>query len=409
MLNIGRIMEITGKFGTAKVFTDLIEEAAVSQIYTMMNNDVVVGADVRIMPDVHAGKGCTVGTTIKLNGRVCPNLVGVDIGCGMRVEKIVGDVDFEKFDKVVHEKIQSGFGIYDKSILSKVEENMWCNKLKSMYCSSDIDIARALKSIGSLGSGNHFVEIDRNDNGDNYLVIHSGSRHLGIEVCKYYQEKAYEQMCRDRKGDLKPDIERMKAEGRTSEISKFISENKKSPLSKELAYCSRELYDQYMSDIAVVQEFAFRNRQAMAEAIRKHGGIDNSTFLFDTKHNYVDVELGILRKGAVSAMEGEMLIIPMNMRDGSLICVGKGNPDWNFSAPHGAGRIMSRNQAKKVLTMDEFRAEMKGIYTTSVSESTIDESPMAYKPMQSILDNIGDTVDVVSIIKPVYNFKASEE
>ena len=402
-------MDITGKFGTAKVFTDLVEDEAVSQIYKMMNNDVCDGTIVRIMPDVHAGKGCTVGTTMKLNGRVCPNLVGVDIGCGVQVHKIIGDIDLKKLDDVIRKYVKFGFSINESIVLSKKEENEWCNKLKSMYCSSDIDIVRALKSIDSLGSGNHYIEVDRNDNGDNYLVIHSGSRHLGIEVCKYYQEKAYEQMCRDRKGDLKPDIERMKAEGRTSEISKFISENKKSPLSKELAYCSRELYDQYMSDIAVVQEFAFRNRQAMVEAIRKHGGMDNSTFLFDTKHNYVDVELGILRKGAVSAMEGEMLIIPMNMRDGSLICVGKGNPDWNFSAPHGAGRIMSRNQAKKVLTMDEFRTEMKGIYTTSVSESTIDESPMAYKPIQSILDNIGDTVDIVSIIKPVYNFKASEE
>ena len=399
-------MDITGKFGTAKVFTDLVEDEAVSQIYKMMNNDVCDGTIVRIMPDVHAGKGCTVGTTMKLNGRVCPNLVGVDIGCGVQVHKIIGDIDLKKLDDVIRKYVKFGFSINESIVLSKKEENEWCNKLKSMYCSSDIDIVRA---INSLGSGNHYIEVDRNDNGDNYLVIHSGSRHLGIEVCKYYQEKAYEQMCRDRKGDLKPDIERMKAEGRTSEISKFISENKKSPLSKELAYCSRELYDQYMSDIAVVQEFAFRNRQAMVEAIRKHGGMDNSTFLFDTKHNYVDVELGILRKGAVSAMEGEMLIIPMNMRDGSLICVGKGNPDWNFSAPHGAGRIMSRNQAKKVLTMDEFRTEMKGIYTTSVSESTIDESPMAYKPIQSILDNIGDTVDIVSIIKPVYNFKASEE
>lgn len=404
-------MEITGKFGTAKIFTDLIEDEAVSQIYGMLNNDVTEGSFVRIMPDVHAGKGCTIGTTIKLNGKVCPNLVGVDIGCGMLVSEILNDsIDLKAIDDAIKKYVKFGTNIYDKAIISKSEENYWCLKLSSMFCRDSIDIPRSIKSIASLGGGNHFIEIDENeDKSKKYLVIHTGSRHLGLEVCKYYMDAAYKQMRSNiRDGvDVKGMVEKLKAEGRQAEISAFLSKNKKSPINKELAYCTDELYGKYMHDIEIVQEFALSNRLQMALLIAKKCGLNIKT-LFDTRHNYIDTTRGILRKGAVSAERGETLIIPMNMRDGSLICRGKGNPDWNYSAPHGAGRIMSRSKAKQVIGIDEFRKSMEGIYSTTICDGTIDEAPQAYKPIESILSNIKDTVDVVSIIKPIYNFKAIE-
>ena len=400
------MIEIQGKFNTAKIFTDVVDNASIAQVQELCNQAFTAGSRIRLMPDIHAGKGCTIGTTMTITDKVVPNLTGVDIGCGMETTRIrESRLELQKLDKLIYEKIPSGFSIRDRAhrYLSQIDLNELC-------CAKHVDLLRAEKSIGTLGGGNHFIEVDKDDEGNLYIVVHSGSRHLGVEVASYYQEAGYKVLNRTDDASIEAIIAQMKAEGREKEIQKTLKKLKnlkQTGIPKALAYVSGELFEQYLHDMKIVQHFAMLNRQAMVDEIVCGLGLHVEE-QFTTVHNYIDTESMILRKGAVSARSGEKLLIPINMRDGSLICVGKGNEDWNFSAPHGAGRLMSRAEAKRRFDITGLRQEMDGIYTTSVNESTLDECPMAYKGMDDILSNIGPTVDVAKIIKPIYNFKAGE-
>ena len=352
------------------------------------------------MPDCHAGAGCVIGTTMTISDKVCPNLVGVDIGCGMLAVRIAEkDVDLPKLDDVINANVPAGFNVNDELLGNFIHLNDLV---------SPADISLAYRSIGSLGGGNHFIELDKDDDGNLWLVIHTGSRHLGLEVAKHYQELAYKQLKNtDIGGKIKAVIADLKAKGRKKEIEKTIQALKMQEphIPKSLCYVSGQAFKDYIHDMEIVQKHAELNRKYIADTIIEKMGW-HICEEFQTIHNYIDTKSLILRKGSVSARDDEKLIIPINMRDGSLICVGKGNPDWNYSAPHGAGRILSRSEAKDAVGIDEFRESMNGIYSSSVMESTIDESPMVYKPIDEIMENIKDTVDIVKVIKPVYNFKA---
>lgn len=391
------MIELTGKFNTAKVFTDIVDEAAISQIITLLNQEFIAGSKVRIMPDVHAGAGCTIGTTMTVADKTVPNLVGVDIGCGVLTVPIYTEpkLDLTKLDRVIREYIPSGFNIHEKVQFEH-------HQLEALR--APVDIERANRSVGTLGGGNHFIEIDEDTRGYRYLLIHSGSRHLGLEIAKYYQEEAIKQL---RNGNAREIIDRLRAQGRLTEIEAAVQKVKAkgNGVPSELAYVSEQLFDDYIHDMKIAQNFARINREVIMWEIMIHLPIATGS-TFHTVHNYIDTENLILRKGAVSAQKGEKLIIPINMRDGSLLCVGKGNPDWNYSAPHGAGRLFSRAKAKEVFSVDDFAAEMKGVFTTSVGQATLDECPMAYKRMEDIAGNIGDTVEVVERLLPIYNFKA---
>lgn len=360
------MINLNGKYASAKIFTDLVDGASISQVQTLLGQKFVEGSKIRMMPDIHAGAGCTIGTTMTITDAVCPNLVGVDIGCGMLVIPLAEkEIDLPMLDDAIRRYIPSGF--------SKREEAhilAFITRLDELRCKKHVNIPLAELSIGTLGGGNHFIEVDKDDEDNLYLVIHTGSRHLGLEVANYYQSLAG---------------------------------------GGELDYLTGELFDDYIHDMKIVQNFAHVNRKAISNEIIFRARLHSKIDCFESVHNYIDTDNMILRKGAVSAQKGEKLIIPINMRDGSLICVGKGNPDWNYSAPHGAGRIMSRGEAKRNVSLEEFEASMEGIYSTSVSKGTIDECPMAYKPMESIIENVGDTVDILKVIKPIYNFKANEK
>lgn len=401
------MIELSGKYSSAKVFTDVIEPDAISQIITLCSQELSKDSKIRIMPDVHAGTGCTIGTTVTITDKAVPNMVGVDIGCGMETVKIKEKhIELQKLDKLIYEKIPSGFGI--RNTPHRYAEKI---PLENLYCIEHIDLEKAEKSIGTLGGGNHFIEADKASDGSIYIVVHSGSRHLGVEVAKYYQNEAYKRLNKTSKSDIDELVARLKSEGKTKNIQQEIKKlvnTKTTNIPKHLAYAEGELFEQYIHDMKIVQEFALVNRQAIITEIIK-GMKLHITEQFSTIHNYIDTDNMILRKGAVSAQNGEKLIIPINMRDGSLICTGKGNPDWNFSAPHGAGRLMSRSQAKQSFTVSEYKKQMKGIYSTSINSSTLDECPMAYKNINDILENISDTVTVDDIIKPIYNFKAGIE
>ena len=401
------MIEIRGKYNQAKIFTDVVDSASIAQVQELCNQEFAAQSRIRLMPDIHAGKGCTIGTTMTIADKVVPNLVGVDIGCGMETVRIrESRMELEKLDKLIYSRIPSGFSIREKAhrYLDKID-------LSQLYCAGHVDLLRAEKSIGTLGGGNHFIEVDKDDEGNLYIVVHSGSRHLGVEVASYYQDQGYRVLNRTDEASVKAFVEQLKAQGRDKEISKELKKlknTKRTSVPRELAYVQGELFEQYIHDMKLVQQFAMLNRQAMMDEILK-GMKLHVEEQFTTIHNYIDTDHMILRKGAVSAQAGEQLLIPINMRDGSLICVGKGNADWNFSAPHGAGRLMSRAQAKQSFTVSEFKKQMAQIYTTSVNKTTLDECPMAYKGMDAILDNIGPTAEVVKIIRPIYNFKAGEE
>lgn len=401
---------VEGKYNTAKVFTDVVEEKSLQQIKTLCDQEFTSGAKIRLMPDVHAGAGCTIGTTMTIKDKIVPNLVGVDIGCGMETLMIHKDseaaVNFDpaKLDKVIRKNIPSGFDIR-KFQHDFVEEVEW-DKIKGTY-----NKHRAKMSLGTLGGGNHFIEADKDEDGNLYIVVHSGSRHAGLEIAEYYQEMAWKQLNGRTKADIDAMICRLKEEGRQIEIeAQMAAMNKqiKTLVPKDLAFVSGYLFDDYINDMRIMQHFAMLNRKAMVNTISigLHLKEEEIVDQFTTIHNYIDTENMILRKGAVSANKGEKLLIPINMRDGSLICIGKGNEDWNCSAPHGAGRVMSRMKAKKELSMDEFKAEMSGIWSSTVTKGTLDEAPMAYKTMDDIVANIGPTADIVNVIKPIYNFKA---
>lgn len=401
------MIEIKGQYNTAKIFTDVVDNDSIAQVLALCNQEFSTNSRIRLMPDIHAGVGCTIGTTMTITDKVVPNLVGVDIGCGMETACLrESHLELQKLDKLIYEKIPSGFAIRERAhkYLSQIDLNKLC-------CARHVDILRAEKSIGTLGGGNHFIEVDQDKEGKIYLVIHSGSRHLGVEVAKFYQEEGYKVLNRTDDASLEKLISQMKSEGRAKEIQKELKKRKnlkQTHIPKVLAYVSGSLLEQYLHDMKLVQHFAALNRQAMMDEIIK-GMKLHVEEQFTTVHNYIDTDQMILRKGAVSAQKGERLLIPINMRDGSLLCVGKGNEDWNFSAPHGAGRLMSRAEAKQSFTVSEFKKQMSEVYTTSVNRSTLDECPMAYKGMQDILDNIGPTADVVKIIRPIYNFKAGDE
>ena len=397
---------LNGKYNTAKIFTDIIEQEAIAQIINMCSQKAFEGSQMRIMPDVHAGKGCTIGTTMTINDKIIPNLVGVDIGCGMEVAwlgKI--NINFAKLDSIIRTYVPSGFNI--RETISPIAHKIDLKQLRCYDAIKDRE-ERALLSIGSLGGGNHFIEIDRADNGDMYLVIHSGSRHLGVAVANHYQKAAYHDLSKRFNKDAQQEIiTRLKAEGRVQDIQTELQKLTAFSVPEDFAYCEGQLFDDYIHDMKIVQQYAVLNRQVILAEICLNMGMPHGG-TFTTIHNYLDTENMILRKGAVSAQKNEKLIIPINMRDGSLICTGKGNPDWNYSAPHGAGRLMSRAKAKAEISLEEFENSMKDIFTTSVNTGTLDESPMAYKSINDILNNINDTVEVNEIIKPVYNFKASE-
>ena len=402
------MIELSGKYGTAKVFTDVVDNESISQVINLLNQPYVQGSKVRMMPDIHAGAGCTIGTTMTISDKICPNLVGVDIGCGMNVARIREDhIDLKKLDEVIRREIPSGFSIHSEA----VPEADLLDLASHLRCGKHVDIERAKRSIGTLGGGNHFIEANMDDEGHIYIVIHSGSRHLGLEVANYYQEEAYKQLTQYSKAEIDEVIESLKAAGRKNEIQSAIEklrgERKHTPVPKPLAYVQGSLFDDYLNDMQVVQRFARLNRYCMMRAIINTMDLHCEDG-FTTTHNYIDVGNMILRKGSVSAHLGERFIIPINMRDGSLLCTGKGNPDWNYSAPHGAGRLMSRSAAKEAFTVDEFAKQMEGIYTTSVGQSTLDECPMAYKGMDDIVNNIGPTAQIDAIIKPIYNFKAGD-
>lgn len=382
-----------------KIFADTFEYEAYEQIKRLANYEAYKDSVIRIMPDSHAGKGCTVGTTMTITDKVTPNLVGVDIGCGMLTVELKDKyIDCEKLDSVIREKVPNGFNVHEKQ--------MRTFNFDKLLCAKHVDLERALLSIGTLGGGNHFIEVDYSEkNNKYYLVIHTGSRKLGGDVCKYYQDLAFQSA--NEMGKVRQNlIDKLKAEGRENDIQSEIKKLQKPSADKELAHLSGNDFLSYLNDMEIVQHFAVLNRKTIADIIIKEMGFREES-RFETIHNYIDFNRMILRKGAVSAEKGQMLLIPINMRDGSLICIGKGNEDWNYSAPHGAGRLMSRAKAKEMLSMDEFEDSMSGIYTTSVSEATIDEAPQAYKSMDEIKTAVTDAVDIIDTIKPIYNFKAS--
>ena len=400
------MLEIKGKFNTAICYANVIEEEAIEQIRRMCDYEFTEGSRIRIMPDVHAGKGSTIGTTMTVVDKAVPNIVGVDIGCGMYTVNLGSpNIDFEKVDEAAH-FIPSGMNVWEGR-----QERF---DLQQLRCYRELKDAKRLeRSLGTLGGGNHFIEIDEAADGTKYLVIHSGSRNLGKQVAELYQKLAVELSKGKEEYFKKRDeiIRALKEQGRKKEIQAALKqikwERKESMIPEDLCFLFGSYLEDYLHDVEVCQRFARRNREKMAEILLERTGIAAGE-AFHTIHNYIDTKEMILRKGAIAAHAGEKVLIPINMRDGSVLAVGKGNAEWNYSAPHGAGRIMSRKAAKDKLSLEEYRETMKGIYTTSVNEATLDEAPMAYKSLDDIIDVIRDSVDIIDVMKPVYNFKASE-
>ena len=400
------MVTIQGLYNTAVCYTPELEELAANQIKAVCDQAEFAGCKIRIMPDVHAGKGCTIGTTMTIQDKIVPGMVGVDIGCGMEtVELAEHEIDFDKLDDLIRKEIPYGREVRDTLHALNAEID-----LTQLRCADQVNLNRAMRSIGTLGGGNHFIEVDRSEDGRLFLIVHSGSRHLGTEVAEYYQNEGRRALWGGANYQVQEVIAQLKAEGRFKEIQKTISalrEEHELSIPKDLAYVEGKLFEDYIHDMKITQQFAMLNRKAMVDVIMMGMGF-TAVESFTTIHNYIDTDAMILRKGSVSAMAGEKLLIPINMRDGSLICVGKGNQDWNCSAPHGAGRLMSRRAAFNALSMEEFKREMEGIYTTCVLPDTLDESPMAYKSMDEIIDQIGPTAEIVERIRPVYNFKAAD-
>lgn len=408
------MIELKGKYNTAKVFTDNIEQEAIGQIIELCNQEVFSDGKIRIMPDVHYGKGCVIGFTADLGDKVIPNIVGVDIGCGMYVIELGKvELDLEKIDNIINTYVPSGRNINEQPLVN------WKDKIKEIKCLREIcdkraNVNRFNMSIGSLGGGNHFIEINEDSKGDKYLVIHSGSRNLGKRVADYYQDLAVQlHSGRDELFEKRDEIiKTYKEQGKKhliqDEIKRLNREfsDKQPKIPKDLCYLTGRYRDDYLHDMNICQEYAKLSRETMAQTIlTKYLGTHKFNS-FHTIHNYINYEDNIIRKGSVSAKNGEKLIIPINMRDGSIIAIGKGNEDWNYSAPHGAGRLMSRSKAKQLINMSDYEESMKDVFSTSVNESTLDEAPMAYKSLQEIIGNIDDTVEILEVIKPIYNFKA---
>ncbi len=398
-------MEIRGKVNTAICYARVIEDEAVEQIRRMCDHEFTEGSKIRIMPDVHAGKGCTIGTTMTVTDKVVPNIVGVDIGCGMYTINIgKDDVDFERLDEAAH-YVPSGMNVWEGR-----QERF---DLTQLRCYRSLkDTRRPERSLGTLGGGNHFIEVDRAQDGTNYLVIHTGSRNLGKQAAEIYQQLAIDLNKGKEAYFVQRDaiIAEYKAAGRRSEIQKALKEiswdKRETAMPEDLCFLYGTYFKDYLYDVEICQRFATRNRERIADIIINRTGLTGQD-AFHTIHNYIDTDEMILRKGAIAAHEGEKVLIPINMRDGSILAIGKGNPEWNYSAPHGAGRVMSRRTAKESLSMEEYKNVMEGIYTTSVNEATLDEAPMAYKSLNDIIDVIRESVTVIDVLKPIYNFKAS--
>ena len=399
------MLEIKGKVNTAICYAKVVEDEAVEQIRRMCDYEITAGSRIRIMPDVHAGKGCTIGTTMTVSDKAVPNVVGVDIGCGMYTVSLGrAEIDMERMDAAAH-FIPSGTDVWEGR-----KERF---DLLGLRCYRELKDARRLeRSLGTLGGGNHFIEIDRAADGTQYLVIHSGSRNLGKQVAEIYQRLAVDLNKGREEYFARRDalIAEYKAAGRRKEIQAALKAlhwtSHEATVPEDLCFVYGRYLEDYLHDVEICQRFARRNRELMAGIILQRLGLE-AAGAFHTVHNYIDTDEMILRKGAIAAHAGEKVLIPINMRDGSVLAVGRGNPDWNFSAPHGAGRILSRTAAKAQLDLDEYRREMAGVYTTSVSEATLDEAPMAYKSLADIIDVIGESVDIIEVLKPIYNFKAS--
>lgn len=400
------MFEIKGKFNTAVCFAKVVEEEAIDQIRRMCDYGFTENSRIRIMPDVHAGKGCTIGTTMTITDRVVPNIVGVDIGCGMYTIEIGKEkIDFEKLDEACH-FVPSGMHIWE----SRQEKF----DLQAFFCFRELRNTKWLeRSLGTLGGGNHFIEVDQAEDGMQYLIIHSGSRNLGKQVAELYQQLAIDlNKGKENYFEQRDEIIRTyKEQGRRKEIQAALEaiawKQRKATMPEDLCFLYGKYLEDYLHDVELCQKFARRNREKIAEILLERTGLTGG-HAFHTIHNYIDTDERILRKGAIAAHKGEKVLIPINMRDGSVLAVGRGNPDWNFSAPHGAGRVMSRTKAKKTLCMEEYQREMAGVYTTSVREATLDEAPMAYKALEDIIDVIGESVDILTVMKPVYNFKAAD-
>ncbi len=399
------MFEIKGKLNTAVCYAKVVEEEAIEQVRRMCDYEFSQGSRIRIMPDVHAGKGCTIGTTMTVTDKAVPNIVGVDIGCGMYTINLgKTDINFEKLDEVAH-FVPSGMNIWEGR-----QEKF---DLQELRCYRSLKNTKWLeRSLGTLGGGNHFIEVDETADGTKYLVIHTGSRNLGKQVAEIYQQLAIDlnkgkETYFEQRDTI---IREYKAAGRKNEIQKALEEiswaKREATMPEDLCYLYGTYFEDYLHDVEICQRFATRNREKIAEVLLARTGM-TGTDGFHTIHNYIDTEEMILRKGAIAAHKGEKVLIPINMRDGSVLAVGKGNPEWNYSAPHGAGRIMSRTTARKNLNLEEYKKTMEGIYTTSVNESTLDEAPMAYKSLEDIIDVIKESVDIIEIMKPIYNFKAN--
>ena len=399
------MFEIKGKVNTAICYAKVVEDEAIEQIRRMCDYDFTENSKIRIMPDVHAGKGCTIGTTMTVTDKVVPNIVGVDIGCGMYTVNLgKGDIDLAKLDEAAH-FVPSGMNIWEGR-----QEKF---DLQELRCYRSLKNTKWLeRSLGTLGGGNHFIEVDKASDGFNYLVIHTGSRNLGKQVAEIYQQLAIDlNKGKETYFQQRDEIIRTyKEQGRRKEIQKALEaiswNQRETTMPEDLCFLYGQFFDDYMHDVEICQRFARRNREKIAEVLLARTGMIGGE-AFHTIHNYIDTKEMILRKGAIAAHAGEKVLIPINMRDGSVLAIGKGNPEWNYSAPHGAGRIMSRTKAKNELNLDEYREAMVGIYTTSVNEATLDEAPMAYKSLEDIIDVIKESVDVIEVMKPIYNFKAN--
>lgn len=397
-------MIIEGRYASARVYASEVEQEAIDQIRAMCNQEFTSGSSIRIMPDVHAGKGCTIGTTMTISDKVVPNIVGVDIGCGMYTLRLeASNIDLARLDEAAH-GVPSGMHIWPgETERFPLEELRCAGALKNMD--------RLKRSLGTLGGGNHFIEVDRAADGTLYLVIHTGSRNLGKQVAEHYQDMAIElaREGRYRAQARKALIDRLKAEGRADSIQAELEalDGQRADVPTDLCWLYGDALSDYLHDVDICQRFAHRNRELIAQILLERTGLTGADG-FHTIHNYIDTGEMILRKGAIAAHKGERVLIPLNMRDGSVLALGRGNPEWNFSAPHGAGRRLSRKNARSMLSMAEYKSAMQGIYTTCVATSTLDESPMAYKAQEDIIGAIRESVDVIDVIKPIYNFKATD-
>lgn len=399
--------KIDGKFSTANIYASIIDDTTIKQVEELTNHIISKESHIAIMPDCHAGKGCVIGTTMTINDKIIPNLVGVDIGCGMLTVKLNNvDINLKELDNFIHSSIPCGLNVYDDIVDSNVD-------ITKLRCYNFLDNKKRLhSSIGTLGGGNHFIEIDVDSLNNKYLVIHSGSRNLGLQVCEHYQDIAIKEAIEEFYNNIRKEIELLRNDGRKQEIEKYVTSKRKefdSSFNKALAYLKGKSFDDYMHDMDICQKFASENRFTIATKILNFLGLNIKDYeQFETIHNYINMNDMILRKGAISAYQDEIVLIPINMKDGSIIGKGKSNKDYNYSAPHGAGRVLSRKKAFETISLSDYIQVMEGIYSTTVSKDTLDEAPFAYKNINDILNNIVDTVEVIEIIKPIYNFKATE-